>query len=671
MISIMRRLSSLVALFMLSISASHPSPLKAQTINLDANRLAVAPLPGLWRFHTGDNPDWAVPKFEDSGWSLLRSDQSWFGQGYKGYSGMAWYRFRVTVPATMKHVSIYLPRVLTCYELFANGQRIGSFCKMPPNTRLYEDASDHRLFSVPIAPQNDGSIEFALRVWHSPYWSEQRGGGPSLGGGLIGDSAELSFRNRQDQLAMRWDEASYQTVCCLEFLAAIGSFVLYVLRRKEREYLWFGLMLLMNGTVDLCFIIWAYVVLPVHPRDILAWGALGASNLASIAFYQTLLKPQRTWLFRLAIVCAVMSIFVVPVRIFFPHFWTRPIETAILGLFDLPLCAWIFSIFVSAIRHRSQDARLLAIPVFLSTSVQILFPILSIANALGWQTNSPDYSIRLTDRPFPIDLDQASEFLFLVAVFAVLILRFTRTRGEEERYASEVKGARAVQQFLIPEDLPSIPGLTLESDYRPATEVGGDFFQVIPDLNDGSALILLGDVAGKGLQAGMLATLLVGATRTAATFTGDPAVILSTLNNRLNGKGNATCLALKINQNGEATLVNAGHLPPYLKGKELPMEGALPLGTILDLEFPVLHFQIAEGDTLTLISDGVLEAQKPTGELFGFDRITEHLMRSTTASSLADAAQNFGQEDDITVLTIARVSARPFASDPTRIFAAS
>jgi serine phosphatase RsbU (regulator of sigma subunit) len=242
----------------------------------------------------------------------------------------------------------------------------------------------------------------------------------------------------------------------------------------------------------------------------------------------------------------------------------------------------------------------------------------------------------------------------MVCFLGILVVRFARTRGEQERYATEVEGARQVQQFLIPEDLPQIPGLTIESDYRPAREVGGDFFQIIPNPEDGSALIFVGDVAGKGMQAGMLATLLVGAMRTAATFTRDPAIILSTLNNRLCGKGNATCLALRIASDGQTTLINAGHLPPYLNGKDLPMEGALPLGTLPGIEFPVLHFKISPGDTLTLISDGILEAQKPDGELFGFDRITEHLRANLTASSLAIAAQNFGQSDDITVLTIAR-----------------
>lgn len=285
----------------------------------------------------------------------------------------------------------------------------------------------------------------------------------------------------------------------------------------------------------------------------------------------------------------------------------------------------------------------------------MLFPVILLTYTLGWQGFTEDYTFVLTNEPFPISLDMVAEFLFLAAVFGILIFRFTRTRGEQERYATEVEGARSVQQFLIPDDLPQVPGLVIESDYRPAREVGGDFFQVIPDATDGSALVVVGDVAGKGMQAGMLATLLVGAMRTAATFTRDPAVILSTLNNRLCGKGNATCLALRIEADGRATLVNAGHLPPYRNGVELPMEGALPLGTLPNLDFPVLHFEMSHGDTITLISDGILEAQKPDGELFGFARITEHLAHSATASSLAVAAQDFGQEDDITVLTIARL----------------
>ena len=118
--------------------------------------------------------------------------------------------------------------------------------------------------------------------------------------------------------------------------------------------------------------------------------------------------------------------------------------------------------------------------------------------------------------------------------------------------------------------------------YRPAREVGGDFFQIVQHPTDGSVLIVAGDVAGKGLKAGMMVALLVGAIRTATDTSLDPEFVLGVLNKRLlrRGDAQATCLALLIGTNGEATLANAGHMAPYLNGEALAMEGALPLGMV-------------------------------------------------------------------------------------------
>ena len=155
----------------------------------------------------------------------------------------------------------------------------------------------------------------------------------------------------------------------------------------------------------------------------------------------------------------------------------------------------------------------------------------------------------------------------------------------------------------------------------------------------------------------MLATLIVGAVRTAANFTSEPERILSLLNERLCGRGFVTCLALRIGKEGSATLVNAGHLSPYLNGKELAMEGALPLGVVPGMQFPVCRFQLADGDTMMLMTDGVVEAQDARGQLFGFERIGELLGEGAGGAALAAAAQDFGQEDDITILTLKRLAA--------------
>jgi serine phosphatase RsbU (regulator of sigma subunit) len=102
-------------------------------------------------------------------------------------------------------------------------------------------------------------------------------------------------------------------------------------------------------------------------------------------------------------------------------------------------------------------------------------------------------------------------------------------------------------------------------------------------------------------------------------------------------------------------------LPPYLNGKEMPVVGALPLGMVSNAEFSVMRFRLDSGDRLMLLSDGVAEAQNEQGKLFGFDRIRELLAQPVTAAEIAGAAQTFGQQDDISVLSITRIAVREHA----------
>jgi len=158
----------------------------------------------------------------------------------------------------------------------------------------------------------------------------------------------------------------------------------------------------------------------------------------------------------------------------------------------------------------------------------------------------------------------------------------------------------------------------------------------------------------------MLVALLVGAIRTEEQRGTDPTSMLSTLNQRLMGRGNAqaTCLALHIDADGRATLANAGHMAPHLNGEEMPMEGALPLGMFEGAESSVMHFQLQLGDRLTLMSDGIAEAMDASGKLLGFERVNELLRTAKTAAEIANAAQSFGQEDDISVISVTRTAVR-------------
>jgi serine phosphatase RsbU (regulator of sigma subunit) len=204
--------------------------------------------------------------------------------------------------------------------------------------------------------------------------------------------------------------------------------------------------------------------------------------------------------------------------------------------------------------------------------------------------------------------------------------------------------------------LPDIPGLRLNAVYLPATEVGGDFYQIFPQ-PDNSTLLVIGDVSGKGLRAAMTGTLVLGALRSLAQETLSPAQMLHRLNQQLataSSGGFVTCLILAITPAGTATLANAGHIPPYCNGDECKSDSALPLGLAATAEYTESTLHLAPGDTLTLLSDGVVEAQSPTGELYGFERTAA--ISNQSAEEIARAAQQFGQEDDITVLTVRRLA---------------
>jgi hypothetical protein len=631
----------------------------AQSFDLTGGRLPLASLDGPWRFHTGDNPAWAKPNFDDSGWALLRSDQDWSRQGYRDYGGMAWYRFQVTVPAGLDHVSLYLPHIMTCYEVYADGQIIGTYGKMRPPVYFYEGGGRFQVYPLPAGKHAEEKVEIALRVWHDPLIATYFGGGPQYGGGLIGDSQLVGRRKTLDTAALHWYWTSDQTLALLETLAGLGSLALFALRRKEREYLWFGLTMLLSSIGSWIFVCTASYVYNVSLEETAESIVGSGAVLASIAFYRALLQPGRTLLLKLA-VASVLAQPLITVLAELPHALVSVwLDNLLSALFALPVLAWIVSVVVARAWKNSVDARLLAAPVILSSGASLVSSAGWITYTLGWQHNFGGQVVLLRN-PLGITLSQATNGLFLLAVFAILILRFTRTRSQEERFASEVRAARNMQQYLIPEQLPETPGLNIESEYRPALEVGGDFFQVLPNAGDGSALIVVGDVAGHGMEAGMLATLIVGAIQTAAALTCDPERILSLLNERIHGRGLATCLAMRIEKDGTAALANAGHLPPYLNGQEMPMEGSLPLGAGLGTVFPVLRFRLGETDSLMLMTDGIAEAQDAQRRLFGFERIGEMVRKGVAAAALAAAAQDFGQEDDITVLTVARMAALEF-----------
>jgi len=150
-------------------------------------------------------------------------------------------------------------------------------------------------------------------------------------------------------------------------------------------------------------------------------------------------------------------------------------------------------------------------------------------------------------------------------------------------------------------------------------------------------------------------SLILGALRALAEEYSSPAELLDVLNQRLCGRlqgGFATCIALRLEANGECRLASAGHPAPLLNDGEVDLAGALPLGLMPRTAYAEQTLNLEADDQLSLYTDGLLEARSPAGELFGFERVRAIFANGLNAEQAVESAVAFGQDDDITVLIL-------------------
>ena len=634
----------LVSLASLSFLLCAASGLHAQNFNLQTGREPVASLDGLWRFHTGDNPAWADPNFDDSQWPLLRSDEAWGQQGYENYGGFAWYRFTVAGPEGSRDWSIYLGPMETGYQLFVDGRLAGSFGPIL-NSRNY--AASSRAFAIsPAAASGPRTFHIAIRAWHAPVWADYAPGG-FFGSSYFGDSRVIAQRASMAR-SLQWNRlVDEYTYAVLGTLVGLVVLVLFFIRREEREYLWFAVLLLANA-IDIGLNISRLLALiPMPVFDFIDGSVQSAALFAALAFFSVVLRAprSRTWW----LVAALL--FISPPTVFLYVFNISSVGFASLltTLAVLPATVWILVTLLKRALQRDRDALILLVPTLLWQGFPFIDNILLITWQLGWQRWALQWVFPLLTKPFVLMPGPAVGTIFIFALLLFLIRRFSLARQEETRLSSEFESARNIQSLLIPAKPPITPGFAIESVYLPASEVGGDFFQIMP-ASDGSLLVVVGDVSGKGLKAAMTVGAIIGALRGCSVR--KPAEVLAHLNRVLHGQitGFVTCTAALIAANGNMTLANAGNLPPYCNGQELDVESGLPLGITPDLCYSETTFQLNPNDRLTFVSDGVVEATNKRRELFGFHRT--QAISTQSASAIAEAAKQFGQHDDITVLTL-------------------
>ena len=533
-------------------------PCSGQTFNLENDRVEMAELHGMWHFHTGDDPDsklgWANADFDDSSWQLLRSDTPWDLQGYKGYSGMAWYRFQVILPAKHPPMALFMPVFLTSYQVFAGGRLIGERGGLPPRERVVFSWGNGEGHFIPLPSDLASGSEpltIAIRVWHWPHWAMTANGGP-LSAVYIGEARLLEEWRTLHLRDTFWSVSALNVLLLVYLLAGFAGLGLFLLRPGEREYLWFAATEFLNAAATAWWVYQAF-------RPIWFQGFYGlvnclqyASGIFFLMFLVALLKEHRAWIHWIGITWALMSaLTIIPGEL---EWISLAGWTALGALAWMPYQIYVLLLLFLAARRGNLDARLLLGPVGLSYGAALLHSLLFGMFNTGY-TGAEVYRQRfdhLFTWPFPASAQNVADFLMQISILVILVLRFARTRRNEERQASELEAARTVQQVLVPETVPAIPGFQIESVYKPAGQVGGDFFQIIP-LPNGGLLAVIGDVSGKGMPAAMTVSLLVGTLRTLAHYTQSPGEILAAMNQRMLGRANGgftTCLALRVDAVG-------------------------------------------------------------------------------------------------------------------------
>jgi serine phosphatase RsbU (regulator of sigma subunit) len=249
------------------------------------------------------------------------------------------------------------------------------------------------------------------------------------------------------------------------------------------------------------------------------------------------------------------------------------------------------------------------------------------------------------------------------------------------RLEQELRVARRIQRTLVLLTQPDIEGWQLASDYRPAREIGGDFFDVFPIAgSDGRRLgIVIADVSGKGISAAILMAFIRPVIRAAMDHTGDPVEALERTNRILVEERPTgllvTALAGVLDlDSGELRFANAGHEPPLVarastpgQVEELSAAGPL-LGAFRSLGLPLAEARLGAGDALVLYTDGVTDAADPAGERFGPERfqrlVGEHggvSAESVVQTVMAAVGAWEGDElaDDLALLVIRRFPVAP------------
>ncbi|MDE0637231.1 MAG: SpoIIE family protein phosphatase [Candidatus Poribacteria bacterium] len=659
-----------------SAQDTEPTPVTGKLVlTLDAVRsVAMNWLKSPWKYHPGDNPEWANPAYDDTDWESVSTLLSQKELPKSGWEGIGWFRLHFTVQdEKLKNtpLALHVAYQAGASEIYLDGELLYAFGKV--GTRKEEE--EHYWERNPQVITFSGKTDHVIAVRYSNFSSYQST--PVLGFGLVVAPLNESIKSR---VTMVRQGTTLQMVwTAIPVFLMLQHLLLFFFYPRARENLYFALL---TGSIGaFVFIIFQFFILATSATQLLYLLRLLVSVyvlifLSGMLFLYTLFYSKLPKLFWIFLTGWGITLFVGLSdidKIIFDITSTNSFSIGKVSIFPL---LFSFTILTSL-----EMIRVIIVAIFKRKDSAWIFGLGSLSPFVlpfifGFIVSRTGHDIAW---------ELTVIILFLAPLFSMsvyLARNVSRTRRkleteelerqllevENTRKTEELEEARKLQMSMLPDAPPELPNLDVAFEMRPATEVGGDYY----DFNltdDGQLTIAIGDATGHGMNAGLVVSAVKSLFKTSAPGAGNLQILerISQGIKSMNLKRLYMAMTLATFNDNTLTLASAGMPPPLIYRseenmvEEILLEG-MPLGGVIGTDREEASFELQSGDTILLMSDGLPEMLNLENEMLDYPKTKElfteiadkspkaiirHIIEGST--SWADGKP---QEDDVTLVVI-------------------
>lgn len=627
-----------------------------------------------WMYHPGDNPEWAHPTYDDTDWESVSTLLSQNELPESGWEGIGWFRLHFTVQdEKIKNMplALHVAYQAGASEIYLDGELLHSIGKV--GTRKEEEKPYWE--RNPKVITFSGKTDHVIAVRYSNFSSDHTT--PVLGFGLVVAPLNQSIKSR---VTMVRQGTTFQMVLtAIPVFLMLQHLLLFFFYPRARENLYFAIS---TGSIGaFVFIIFQFPFFSTSAIQLLYMlrllvGVCVIWYLSGMLFLYTLFYPKLPkifwpfligWIVTLCVSLSDINKLTFDITSPNSSYMNTGLGVVLLILFMILTFLENVRIFIVAIFKKKDGAWIFGLGSLSPIILPFIFGF--IAARTGFKINWELGLIILFLAPF-----------FSMSVYLARNVSRTRRKLETEelerqlleventRKTEELEEARELQMSMLPDAQPELPNLDVAFEMRPATEVGGDYY----DFNltdDGQLTIAIGDATGHGMNAGLVVSAVKSLFKTSAPGAGNLATLerISQGIKSMNLKRLYMAMTLATFNGNKLTLASAG-MPPaliYLSEEdmveEILLEG-MPLGGVIGSDRQEASFELQSGDTVLLMSDGLPEMLNPENEMLDYPKTKElftevadkspktimrHIFREST--SWADGEP---QADDVTLVVI-------------------